>query len=147
MLSQGFVQHANLSFNRFRAARGTIEALAAGIPSILPVGISVWGGVYDRFSSQPRAAGAYFPFSADIHVEGNVFEGEFSGPNWANREDHVSPQALVSVRTINVNGVKGVTFKGNVFSNSGNITDNLCLCCTVVDTPKGVRCSDVKTLV
>lgn len=76
------------------------------------------------------------------------------GPKWTNRQDHVSPQALVSVRTININGVEHVTLKGNKFIGNistgprwhggrGNITDNLCMCCTVVDTPREARCVDV----
>ena len=42
-VSQGFVRRANISGNTFRAATGTIDSLAKGIATILPVGISVWG--------------------------------------------------------------------------------------------------------
>ena len=49
-VSQGFVRRANISGNTFRAATGTIDSLAKGIATILPVGISVWGAAVDRFA-------------------------------------------------------------------------------------------------
>jgi hypothetical protein len=92
-------------------------------------------------------------------IEGNVFEGDYSGAGdlpgpkvcpRRYRQDHVSPQGLVSVRTINLNGVSRVTLKGNVFTGaaagSENITHNVCECCTVVDTPQDARCAEVKIL-
>ena len=140
MVSQGFPAGCNISFNRFHASQGSVAALAAGRPTILPVGISVWGAVHDRFTPT-----AYYPTARSITIAGNVFEGDFSGPGWTNRQDHVSPQALVSVRSINVNGVNGVTIRGNRWGEAkGNVTDNLCQCCTVVDTPRDARCVDVK---
>ena len=48
----------------------------------------------------------------------------------------------MSVRTININGVAGVTLRGNKFG-VGNVTDNLCECCNVVDTPSAARCVNV----
>ena len=136
MLSEGFVQGANLSFNRFYS-HASPAALAAGKQSILPVGISVWGNIHDRFTPS-----AFYPTATNIHIEGNEFHGNFSGPKWLNRQDHVSPQGLVSVRTININGVAGVTLRGNKFG-VGNVTDNLCECCNVVDTPSAARCVNV----
>ena len=36
--------------------------------------------------------------------------------------------------------------KGNVFDNGANVTENLCECCTVVDTPRAARCVGVKAM-
>jgi hypothetical protein len=136
MLSQGFVQGANLSFNTFHSMASFADS-EAGIPTTIPVGISVWGAVHDRFTPKD-----YYPTATNIVIEGNRFLGNFSGPKWLHRQDHVSPQGLVSVRTINLNGVRGAQVRGNQFG-SGNVTDNLCECCTVVDQPSAQRCVDV----
>ena len=55
----------------------------------------------------------------------------------------------MSVRAISLNGVNGVLLKGNRFDNTGggNITDNLCECCTVVETPQSERCVGVRAFV
>ena len=71
MLSEGFVQGANLSFNKFYS-HASPAALAAGKQSILPVGISVWGNIHDRFTpsafyvSSVASAASPFQFSPPL---------------------------------------------------------------------------------
>lgn len=109
------------------------------MPAILPTGIAVWGDIRDRFP--PRA---YYPTATSITIEGNDFRGEFSGPGWQNRQAHVSPQGCVTIRAISLDGVEDVVLRGNSFP-EGNVTDNTCACCSVVDTFKS-RCAQVRTL-
>jgi hypothetical protein len=70
------------------------------MPSVLhPNGKCSLSGLRNRYKSEAHGTGASASFPAFC----------FAAQVWNNREDHVSPQALVSVRTINLNGVAGAT--------------------------------------
>ena len=144
LMTLGFVSGANVTNNSFRSAGSWADFVSGSVPTVLPVGISVWGSIWDRFRGTAAAdGGTYYRASTDLHITHNNFIGEFSGPNWLHRQDHVSPQGLVSLRTINLNGVSQVVLRGNAFK-VGNVTDNLCACCVVVETADAAaRCTGV----
>lgn len=54
----------NISFNLFKATTGSIAAIAAGTPTVLPVGVSIWGAVHDRFTPED-----YYPTATHITIE------------------------------------------------------------------------------
>ena len=118
--------------------------IAAG--HVFPTGISVWGGIHDPYAGMARYT--FYPTSTNITIEGNVFRGNLSGPNWAHHPQfHISAQAVSSFRAISLNGVDGVSIRGNSFEQGGNATENLCECCTVVEADPATRCANVHVAV
>jgi hypothetical protein len=53
---------------------GTTLRWVGATQAILPVGISVWGAIHDRFTPT-----AFYPTSTGLTIENNRFEGDFSG--------------------------------------------------------------------
>ena len=86
-------------------------------------------------------------------IEDNEFVGNFSATSRNPRSPQfyprsfISPQKLVSEKSIDLNGVVGVVLRGNRFpARMGNATGNTCVCCTTVDTAGSGRCTDVSIL-
>jgi hypothetical protein len=143
LLSQGFVQTANISSNWLvaKAVPPNAERTRAFIGHIYPVGISVWGQIHDPYAGMAKYT--YYPTSINLTIENNVFIGNLSGPNWEHHPQfHISAQALSSFRAVNLNGVDGVVIRGNSFE-AGNTSENLCACCTVVESDPATRCANI----
>jgi hypothetical protein len=81
LIALGFVSDASIRNNTLVSA-GSWADFGAAAPTVLPVGVSVWGSIWDRFRGTAAAdSGAYYHASTGVSIVGNRFVGEYSGPN------------------------------------------------------------------
>ena len=72
LMTLGFVARANVSNCTFISGGSWADFVSGSVPTVLPVGISVWGSIWDRFRGTAAADGPARTLGAELRFASAV---------------------------------------------------------------------------